>query len=315
MEEPEKGRIMKNKLTMQWVLIIQMVITLFMVSTASGASVISNTGGGGLWTNALLWSTEYMPGTSDSADNAFIRNGAVMTIDTTVPLFTDLHIGQTSSAGTVVVTTNGNLTVKGLFSVGRVNETGNSGTLVINGGTVTASNTSSLITIGSGGITGIVSVSSGTINAKVTLGAVSGDSGDKLNIAGSAAINGLITANSGSIVEISGSGSTVFGTDFTVNSGALLHFTFDAAGIRKMQCSGAVGFSASSLVVIDGTAYAGQDATFDLLNAGTLGTNIPSITLTNFYAGTTYNYSTATGILSVNVKTPFVKKLKLSIIR
>ena len=251
------------------------------------------------WSDPTAWTTGAVPGSSDSA---FIRNNDIVTIDTNVGSVNNFFIGDTSATGTVNVAYGGkliSLSTTTLSTVGRSNANGAIGYLNLRGGTLLmGASGANVLQIGLDGksgttinhSTGILTLKNGTFTGRLIVGSdVAGDSGD--------------------IVYIEGSGATI-GSTSTLTNGLEVHasgslqFIFDSAGISSMNFSGPAAFFAGSSIQVDGTAYTGGAKTFTLLTAKTLGTVTPVISLTNFAAGTSYNWDTTHNVLTVSVSGP-----------
>ena len=140
--------------------------------------------------------------------------------------------------------------------------------------------------------TGVLTINAGTFSGRLLVGsAEASDSGDKVTIHGASATIGT-TSTIGNALEVRASGT--------------LEFKFDTSGISTMDygtsgSGGVATFAAGSQVVIDGAAYTGDTATFNLITAGTLGSENATVSLVNFAEGTTYDWDQTTDILSVNV--------------
>lgn len=269
-----------SKKSVRWAIpaLLAMVIG-FSAVNANAVSIITRAAGGsGIWSQTNIWSASIVP---NAGDNVFIRNGCIVTLDSTAAAINNITIGEgTTSSGMLRVVTGGYLNLTGSVAVAKTAVASGYGTLEIAGGTFIKNGS---VVVGNGGITGLVSISSGTFVGSIELGsaATNLDVGDRFRVIGS-------TAN-------------ISGVNFTAGRGSITEFIFDATGIATLNYSGIARFATGSQIIIDGAAYTGGAHTFSLLNVGDIGTSIgaPTVILTNFAAGTTYNYDTSGNTFTV----------------
>ncbi len=269
----------------------------------------------GDWADPDSWSLGYVPG---AADTAFLRQGRTANISTDVGSITTFNIGDNAvsyppGTGTLNIN-NGKLVVSSDGNLGRAT-LGSIGILNLNGGTLQVGDATGSMRIMVGldatpdkFTQGLLNISGGTFIGRLLIGStgVAGATNvDMVTISGSTATIGC-TSTSGSALEVRETGK--------------IKFVFSATGISTMDygasgVGGTATFVAGSQIIVDGAAYTGGDATFDLIKAGVLGTQNATVTLTNCNAGTTYSWNTTTDILSVNMKGALVKSLKLMMIQ
>lgn len=250
------------------------------------------------WTNAD-WTQ--VSGYPRPVDTAFIRNGYEVTVDSDVGSVYAFHVGDTSASGTVNIVDGGSLTSTTASDVlrsdlGRGTKDGSVGYMNISGGTLNMGSSGEyILNIGvdtaTARSTGVLSITDGVVNGRLLVGSnEAGDSGDQVIISGSSATVGTVSIT-GNALEVRASGT--------------LEFKFDATGISTMDygISGSGGYAtfvAGSQILIDGAAYAGDAATFTLITAGVLGAENATVILTNFAAGTTYDWDQTADVLSVS---------------
>ncbi len=251
------------------------------------------------WSNPAAWSGDILPGASDTA---IIRNQDTVTIDSDVDPVLNFYIGDTATyqqTGTVNIVSGKLVSLSGgtaRSAVGRP-ASGSVGFLNLSGGTLqmgAVSGGTNVLNIGvdTAGVssTGIFTISGGTFDGRLLVGsAISGDAGDKVRVVGSSATIGT-TSTLGNALEVRASGR--------------MEFIFDATGISTMNYGtsgngGTVSFAAGSSILVDGAAYTGGSAVFNLITAGLLGTKNATVTLTNFPVGTMYDWNTAYDTLSI----------------
>ncbi len=286
-----------NKTTVSWVK-VSLAVILLMAGNASAANAILNTDGSA-WSNSVWTGITGYPGSSDIA---YIRNGYEVTVNSDVGSVTRFHIGDAAVSGTINIVADGSLTSTTASDtlrsdLGRGTKDGSAGYMNISGGTLKMGNTGgNVLNIGldaaSAHSTGILTISAGAFNGRLLVGSSeAGDSGDQVTITGASAIIGT-ASTIGNALEVRASGT--------------LEFKFDAVGISTMDygtsgSGGVATFAAGSQIVIDGSAYTGGAAAFNLITAGTLGAENATVSLINFAEGTTYDWNNTTDVLSVHV--------------
>ncbi len=286
-----------NQTTKIWMK-VSLVAILLMAGNASAANAILNADGS-TWSNSVWTGVSGFP---SSADVAYIRNGYEVTVDSDVGSVTRFHVGDISAAGTVNIVAGGSLTSTTTSSslrsdLGRGTKDGSVGNMTISGGTLNMGSAGeNVLNVGldtsSAHSTGGLTISAGAFSGRLLVGSAEvGDSGDKVTIHGASAILGT-ASTIGNALEVRASGT--------------LEFKFDEAGISTMDygtsgSGGVATFAAGSQIIIDGAAYTGGAATFNLITAGTLGTENAVVSLVNFADGTTYDWNKTTDALSVNV--------------
>lgn len=264
-----------NKKVMKWG-VVALLVAGFTSANAVNV-IVRNTGGEGIWSETNIWSSAKVP---VSGDSVYIRNNGIVTLNSTAATnMGNLYIGE-NTAGTLKITAGGYLNVTGNVAIGRTGAYTNIGTLSIEGGTFVKNGS---IIVGNGTVTGIVSISSGSLMGSIEMGSASAtyDGGDTLRVIGS-------TAN-------------ISGTNFQAGNGSIVEFIFDASGISMLNYSGITRFATGSQIIVDGAAYTGGAQTFTLIGGGDIGTSLgsPTIILTNFAAGTTYDFDTAGNVFTV----------------
>lgn len=224
------------------------------------------------WTDSSIWFdpvTTNLTGVVPTAgDKAYIRSGYTINSSGNVPDLLLLVLGNdTTTYGTPSGTLN---ITAGTFTVGA------------GGGSVAAQ-------IGLGATAqGVVRVSgTGKWVGRVLMGSTTaGDANDRFIIEGS-----NVTV---------GNTSTVGSNSFEARSGTL-EWIFDAAGASTATWQEVVTFGANSQgIIIDGSAYRGVDQPFTVLQAGTLSSTTPPISLIGFGPGASYEWSSATDTLIIN---------------
>jgi PEP-CTERM motif len=251
-----------------------------------------NSAASGNWAEGTTWSGGVAPGAGPSAVTAVILGGNAVTVNTTVPSVsgvTTLVVGNSAnSVGSLLITTGGSLAVNSTTRVMAANNIeGAVGIFTMTGGSATFGGQ---FTAGLG-TTGQTGNGSGTVN-------LSGAS--SLTITNNVIIGSSTQALGTGNVNITGS-SVNFSSlaALTVNQFGNLNFTFDSIGISDYTVTGVATFNASSHIVVNAGSFVGA-GTFTLIDAASF-TGTPIITLNGFEAGSSYNWDTTTGLLTVNV--------------
>lgn len=294
---------------------IMVIFSSMMIHDAMALSDIFNVANGD-WAVAANWSIGTVP---TAADSVFIRQGRIANISTDVGSITTFNIGDSAASyppgtGTLNINSGGKLVVSTDGNLGRA-VLGSIGILNLNGGTLQVGDATGSMRILVGldatpdkFTQGLLNISGGTFIGRLLIGST-----------------GVAGATNIDIVTITGSNATIgctstSGSALEVRETGVIKFVFGANGISTMDygASGVGGqatFVAGSQIIVDGAAYTGGDATFNLIKAGVLGTQNATVILTNCNAGTTYSWNTTTDILSVNMKSAITKSLKLIIVQ
>ena len=279
-------------------LFLALSLSALVTTGVQAASVVS--GGSGNWANSgtnTPWGSPYTPPTS--ADTAFIRNNATVTVNTNVGSILGLTVGESTAgtppvagSGTLQIDTGGSLTVSGTVALmRRSNQNTAVGVINLNGGTFSHTGT---MWIGGPGVSATAN-SSGTLN-------ISGAS--TLTSTNHIVVGSASAAVSTGLVNVIGSNANITGTSFSLNAAGTLKFTLDSTGISDMVYSGAVSFVTGSTLTIDGTAFGGAAGNYTLIDGATLtGFDDLNITYTGFNPGYTpiVNFDSGTQSLVLNV--------------
>jgi hypothetical protein len=274
-----------------------------MLAGVSGSAFAADIGWGGgtdNWSNTNAWTGLALPG---SGDTAFINNGTA-TINSDVGTVQAFHLGF-NNGNTGTLNMSGGKLVASLNDsyVGRSSTSNSFGIFNMSGGTLQLGDAtgSKRLIIGldaaSAPKTGTVTIDGGTFIGRFLVGSssIAGATRDTLTINGDAAIIGATFTD--------GTAGGNYGLE--MRSTADLRFNFNASGISGMTFTDDAKFSATSTILVDGSAYTGGSNTFTLINAASFyllsGGATPVITLTNFANTASYNFDAANGNFTVSV--------------
>ena len=200
----------------------------------------------------------------------------------------------TQSSGTVTIGSSG---AGGAMFVGQ----NGTGALNLSGGRLVGGT----LTVGSGGTgLGTVNQTGGTVD--LVNGPNAGATGQLAVTQGSYTVSGGQVLAKGMTISddlvVVGNDATLTVQDaFSLTATGNITFTFNDEGITALMIGGVASFEAASIINIDGSAYAGTNGTFNLIDAASFNANTPTVNLSGFAPGSSYNWDAANGVLSVTV--------------
>lgn len=270
--------------------IVAVLISVVTLNSAWALSIVALAEGGN-WADKGTWKQNDLP---ESADTAFIRGGAMLTIDSRVNDIAVLYLGDSGAAGTLDILDGGKLVLNKSSFVGR-QKSGADGYLNLKGGLLQVGDDNGSLSLMIGvdtaadSVTGCFTISGGEFVGRLLVGsAIPEDAGgDILRIVGSKA-------------QI-GNNSPVGQFSLEVRESGTVEYIFDAEGISGMEFKEIATFRPTAKILVDGAAYTGGSETFTLLKAATISPKAPQITLKNFPEGTTHKWDASKDEFTVTI--------------